>query len=104
MDQIQVSLIWAGLACAALVQAQQRSRVVDLNASDGTLLKATYFGAAKPGPGVLLLHQGNRTRKSWDDLAAQLAAAGINTLTLDMRLYGAGVVMVRYGGTAQIDS
>jgi hypothetical protein len=37
---------------------------------------------------VLLLHQGNRTRHSWDDLAEQLAAVGINTLTLDMRGYG----------------
>jgi alpha-beta hydrolase superfamily lysophospholipase len=36
----------------------------------------------------LLLHQGNRTRHSWNDLAEQLAAAGINTLTLDMRGYG----------------
>src|SRR3984885_1235433 len=63
-------------------------RVVDLKASDGTILKASYFGAAKPGPGVLLLHQGNRTRKSWDDEAGQLAAAGINTLTLDMRGFG----------------
>jgi dienelactone hydrolase len=63
-------------------------RVVDLKASDGTLLKASYFAAAKAGPGVLLLHQINRTRKAWDDLAAQLAAAGINTLTLDMRGFG----------------
>jgi pimeloyl-ACP methyl ester carboxylesterase len=64
------------------------ARVVDLKASDGTILRASYFAAAKPGPGVLLLHQGNRTRKSWDDLAGQLAAAGINTLTLDMRGFG----------------
>jgi predicted alpha/beta hydrolase len=62
--------------------------VIDLKAPDGTILKASYFAAAKPGPGVLLLHQGNRTRHSWDDLAEQLAAAGINTLTLDMRGYG----------------
>jgi pimeloyl-ACP methyl ester carboxylesterase len=62
--------------------------VVDLKAPDGTILKASYFAAAKPGPGVLLLHQGNRTRHSWDDLAGMLAAAGINTLTLDMRGYG----------------
>jgi tetratricopeptide (TPR) repeat protein len=71
-------------------QARQPSdpRVVDLKAADGTILKASYFAAAKPGPGVLLLHQSNRTRKAWDDLAAQLSAAGINTLTLDMRGFG----------------
>jgi pimeloyl-ACP methyl ester carboxylesterase len=74
-------------------QAQQpqqppAARVVDLKASDGAVLKASYFAADKPGPGVLLLHQGNRTRQSWDDLASQLAAAGINTLTLDMRGFG----------------
>jgi dienelactone hydrolase len=71
-------------------ESQQPSapRVVELKASDGTVLKASYFAASKSGPGALLLHQFNRTRKSWDDLAGQLAAAGINTLTLDMRGYG----------------
>ncbi|HSS16468.1 MAG TPA: alpha/beta fold hydrolase [Candidatus Dormibacteraeota bacterium] len=63
-------------------------RVVDLKTPDGTVLKGTYFSAAKPGPGVLLLHQSNRDRKSWDSVAAQLANAGINTLTLDMRGFG----------------
>jgi len=37
---------------------------------------------------VLLLHQCNRQRKVWDELAGQLAAAGINTLTLDLRGFG----------------
>src|SRR3984885_8010093 len=73
-------------------QAQQAqppaARAVDLKASDGTILKASYFFAAKPGPGVLLLQQSNRTRKAWDELAGQLAAAGVNTLTLDLRGYG----------------
>jgi dienelactone hydrolase len=63
-------------------------RVVELKASDGTILKATFFPAANPGPGVLLLHQSNRTRDSWDGVARQLEAAGINTLTLDMRGFG----------------
>jgi pimeloyl-ACP methyl ester carboxylesterase len=63
-------------------------RVIDLKAPDGTVLKASYFAAAKPGPGVLLLHQINRNRKSWDDLAALLAAAGIHALTLDLRGFG----------------
>ena len=74
-------------------QAQQSQpppapRVLDLKASDGTILKASYFAAAEPGPGVLLLHQVNRQRKVWNDLAGQLAVAGIHTLTLDMRGFG----------------
>src|SRR2546423_12484763 len=63
-------------------------RVVDLKASDGTILKASYFAAANPGPAVLLYHQSNRTRKEWDMIARQLAAAGINTLTVDVRGHG----------------
>jgi dienelactone hydrolase len=58
-------------------------RVVDLKSPDGTTLKGSYFAAAKSGPGVLLFHQSNRTRKSWEDVARQLAAVGINTLTVD---------------------
>src|SRR5881398_2017303 len=66
-------------------ESQQPSagRVVDLKASDGTILKASYFAAAKPGPGVLLVHQSNRTRDSWDGLARQLGSAGMNVLTVD---------------------
>jgi dienelactone hydrolase len=63
-------------------------RFVDIKSADGTVVKATYFAAAKPGPGVLLFHQGNRTRKSWDELAAQLAAAGIHVLAVDSRAHG----------------
>ncbi len=36
-------------------QAPPAPRVVDLKTPDGTVLKGTYFAAAKPGPGVLLL-------------------------------------------------
>ena len=63
-------------------------RIVDLKSPDGVILKATYVAAAKPGPGVLLFHQSNRTRKSWDELAAQLAAVGIHVLTVDARAHG----------------
>jgi dienelactone hydrolase len=59
-----------------------------LAAADGTKLQATYYAAAKPGPAVLLLHMCNTTRKSWEPLAPQLAAAGINTLTMDYRGFG----------------
>jgi pimeloyl-ACP methyl ester carboxylesterase len=73
-------------------QAQQpqqpTARVVDLKAADGTILKASYFAAGMPGPGVLLFHQNNRSRTSWDDVARQLADAGINTLAVDGRGHG----------------
>jgi hypothetical protein len=75
------------LALPAVAQATPAPRVVDLKSSDGSMLNATYFAAAKPGPGVLLFHQSNRTRTSWDDVAKQLAAAGINTLTVDLQRY-----------------
>jgi len=74
------------VACAA--QQTPAPRVVDLTASDGVILKATYFSAAQPGPGVLLLHQCNGQRKVWDDLAERLAASGLNVLTVDFRGYG----------------
>jgi len=61
---------------------------VDLKSADGTLLKATYFPAANSGPGVLLFHQSNRTRQSWEGVARQLSAFGINVLTVDSRGHG----------------
>ena len=67
---------------------QPPSRVIEIKAADGTSLKATYFAASKPGPGVLLLHQSNRDRSSWSVVATQLTSVGINTLTLDMRGMG----------------
>ena len=76
------------LATAVFPLAYAAQRVVDLTAADGTKLKATYFSADTPGPGVLLLHQCNRQRKVWDGLAQQLAASGINVLTLDYRGFG----------------
>jgi dienelactone hydrolase len=81
-------LLPLALSFVAFAQNASAPRVVDLKASDGTILKATYFAAAKPGPGVLLFHQSNRTRESWKVVAQQLAVAGINTLTVDVRGYG----------------
>jgi dienelactone hydrolase len=79
-------LLLMALTCAA--KQPPAPAVVDLTAADGIKLKATYFAAGKPGPGVLLLHQCNRQRKVWDGLATQLASAGINVLTLDLRGFG----------------
>lgn len=82
---------WLLLTVSGAARAQTSQpllRVVELKASDGTPLRASYFAADKPGPGVLLLHQVNRDRKSWEGVAAQLASVGVNTLTLDMRGIG----------------
>lgn len=78
------------LALSSAVAGQQAPspRVVDLTAPDGLKLKGTFFAAARPGPGVLLLHQCNRQRKVWDDLAKRMAATGINVMTVDLRGYG----------------
>jgi dienelactone hydrolase len=76
------------LAGAALASAATEKRDVSITAPGGTLLKATYFSAGKPGPGILLQHQCNMDRKSWDDLGARLADAGFNVLTWDYPGFG----------------
>src|SRR6266581_8206029 len=89
--RLRILFLSAVIIFAALASGERPNnapRAVDLKASDGAILKATYFAASKPGPGVLLFHQSNRTRKEWADLAGQLAAAGINTLTFDVRGHG----------------
>ncbi|MEO7271165.1 MAG: alpha/beta fold hydrolase [Vicinamibacterales bacterium] len=83
----------AGLAllvvsAPALAQSPPASRDISLKAPDGTELKATYYAAAAPGPAVLLLHMCNTTRKSWEPLGPQLAAAGIHALAVDYRGFG----------------
>ena len=72
----------------ALVQSPPAGRDVALTAPDGTPLKATYYASVQPGPAVLLLHMCNTTRKSWEPLGPQLAAAGIHALAVDYRGFG----------------
>jgi len=59
-----------------------------LQAPDGTTLAATYFSPGKPGPGILLCHQCNKDRKSWNGLAEKLARSGFHVLTIDYRGFG----------------
>ncbi len=77
------------LFSASLASSQTASRKdIDIAAPDGTQLRATFFSAGKPGPGVLLLHMCNTTRKSWEPVAVGLSQAGINALTIDNRGFG----------------
>jgi dienelactone hydrolase len=75
-------------AASAQQSPSASPHTAELKSADGTVLKATFFPASKPGPGVLLYHQSNRSRASWDDLGRQLARAGINALAIDERGYG----------------
>jgi dienelactone hydrolase len=61
---------------------------VDILAPDDIKLRATFFPASKPGPGVLLLHMCNTVRKSWEPVAKELSEKGINALTIDNRGFG----------------
>ena len=77
------------LLFASFAVCQPPSRKdIDITAGDGTKLRATFFAAGKPGPGVLLLHMCNTTRKSWEPVAAALSKQGINALTIDNRGFG----------------
>jgi dienelactone hydrolase len=80
---------------------------VDISAPDGTKLRATFFVASnsatsKPGPGVLLLHMCNTTRKSWEPVALGLSKAGINALTVDNRGFGESGGPRFEGGTPEV--
>jgi dienelactone hydrolase len=61
---------------------------LDIAAPDGIKLRATFFSAGRSGPGVLLLHMCNTTRKSWEPVAVGLSEKGINALTIDNRGFG----------------
>lgn len=74
--------------CALPASARAEKRDADLKAPDGTLLKATYFSAGKPGPGIVLLHMCNSQRKAWARMGDLLAAQGFHTITVDYRGYG----------------
>jgi dienelactone hydrolase len=81
-------LLVLAISTPAFAQGPPPPRDVALAAADGTKLSATYYAAAQTGPAVLLLHMCNTTRKSWEPLAPQLAAAGIHALSVDYRGFG----------------
>ena len=76
------------LLAAVPLSAQITQQDMDIQAGKKTTLKATYYDPGAPGPGMVLLHQCNADRTSWDKLAGELAEAGIHVLTFDYRGYG----------------
>lgn len=81
-------LVAMALAVSTIVPAWAESMDVDLEASDGTMLKATYMSPGQPGPAMLLIHQCNMDRTSWSVIAPQLVDAGVHVLTMDLRGFG----------------
>lgn len=86
LARLSLAMFFGGAVAAAGASAP--GRPVSLKATDGMNLAATYFPAAGPGPGILLFHQCNRERSTWNALAAELASKGFHVLTLDYRGYG----------------
>ena len=86
---LRTILLFFPLLASCVTYSQSRSaKDIDIQAPDGTKLRATFFPASKPGPGVLLLHMCNTVRKSWEPVAKELAEKGINALTIDNRGFG----------------
>src|SRR5688500_15985823 len=90
-------LVTTSVASPLIAQTRPAARTIDLKSPDGIALKASYFSAGRPGPGLLLLHACNRDRSSWDGLAAAAAARGFHVIALDYRGYG------QSGGTKSDD-
>lgn len=80
------ALAIVGLLLPAALGAEQRD--VTFTAADGFTLQGTFHSAPKGGPGILLLHQCNADRRSYDQLALMLNTAGYNVLAFDFRGFG----------------
>jgi dienelactone hydrolase len=64
-------------------------QTVAINSPDGLVLIGTYCEAEKPGtPAILLLHQWQSDRHSWDDFAKEMQRDGFNVLSIDGRGFG----------------
>jgi len=97
------SLLFFLLISVGLAPAQTPApKDVDIVAPDGMKLRGTLFAAAKPGPGVLLLHMCNTVRKSWELVAKELSLRGVNALTLDNRGFGESGGPRFEGGTPEV--
>jgi len=83
--RVVAALLCAAFASAIRAQSTPPARTVTVKSADGTAFGASYYAATGPGPGVLLYHQSNRARDSWDGMGRLLAAAGIHTLAVDSR-------------------
>ncbi len=82
------ALLAIGLVLLSATAARAEQRDVTFTAADGFTLQGTFSSIAKGGPGILLIHQCNADRRSYDQLALMLNNAGYNVLSFDFRGFG----------------
>lgn len=71
------------------VESGPATQTVSINSPDGVVLVGSLFGSDKPSsPALLLLHQWESDRHSWDDFAKQLQNDGFVVLAIDGRGFG----------------
>jgi len=67
----------------------QGAQRVTLKTTDGWQLAGWYWtAAAKPAPGIILLHQRGKDKSSWGNFPALLVKQGYNVLAIDLRGHG----------------
>ncbi len=82
------ALVLLGLLLAADA-AFAAGRPVQLQASDGVTIAATFYHAdGAAAPAVVLVHMFTRTKDDWRTFAERLQAAGITALAIDLRGHG----------------
>jgi len=70
------------------------AQTVAIDSPDGVKIVGTFLESAKANsPAVLLLHQWESDRHSYDDFAKRLQAKGFNVLSIDGRGFGESVKM-----------
>lgn len=83
---------WAALVPLLLLatpDAFAAGQPVQLRASDGIALAATYYEAGGgQAPAVVLVHMFTRSKDDWRPFAERLQSAGLTALALDLRGHG----------------
>ena len=82
-------LAFLALAVVAIVaQEAPAKEEIELEASDGLILKGDFYPQEEASVGVLLLHMNGGTKSQWTAFIPKLQEAGYNVLAVDMRGFG----------------
>ena len=76
-------------AVQKIVEPVPAAQNVTINSPDGVVLVGTFLAVSKPtSPALLLLHQWQSDRHSYDDFAKEMQISGFNVLAIDGRGFG----------------